>query len=177
MLPPIPRAPPFSKEEVLNAAKKFPRAFAAGGSGFSSTHLLELLQATDADRKNGLQEALAAGLGDLANGKGPPDLAPWLAGAPLTALRKDNDGVRPIAVGETIQRLTSSLLLARNAAEARDQPTPLQIGVATPARCEAAVHAVRELAHKYRDDGRLGLLQVDLANAFNVVSRASFRKE
>eukprot|EP00171_Calliarthron_tuberculosum_P005479 IDg5479t1 len=86
MLPPIPRAPPFSKEEVLNAAKKFLRASAAGISGFSPTHLLELLQAPDADCKNGLREAFAAGLGNLTNGKGPPDLAPWLAGAPVGAL-------------------------------------------------------------------------------------------
>ena len=41
----------------------------------------------------------------LLSGKAPSCLAPWLCGAPLTALRKKGGGVRPIAVGEVLRRL------------------------------------------------------------------------
>ena len=176
-LPQIPQLTPFTREEVMRCAKKFPRGSAAGGSGFSPGHLLELLQAPDADNRGGLQDAIAAGAAVLAKGRGPERLARWLAGAPITALRKPDGGVRPIAVGETIRRLVSSLLMSRIATKARDMLDPAQIGVAVPGGCEAAIHSVREIAHRYRNDNRFGLLQVDLKNAFNLVSRAAFRQQ
>ncbi len=41
------------------------------------------------------------------SGKVQALLAPFIASAPLTALRKNNGGVRPIAVGEVWRRLVS----------------------------------------------------------------------
>ncbi len=176
-LPPLPRFTKFTTAEILKAAKRFPRGSAGGGPGMTPTHLLELLQSPEADRTGGLLEALATGLSELATGKGPEQLAPWIAGAPLTALRKDDNGVRPIAVGETIRRLISSTLLARSTTLVRELLCPLQVGVATSGGCEAVVHAVREIAHRHGSDSRLGLLQLDLRNAFNCVSRAAFRNQ
>ena len=176
-LPTIPKIKPFSSVEVLKAAKKFPRGSAAGGSGLSPTNLMELLHSPSADNTNGLREVLAKGLSILADGRGPPSLSQWISGAPLTALRKEDNGVRPIAVGETLRRLTSSMLLTRNAELARKLLTPHQVGVATPGGCEAVVHAVRHLTHEHQQDNRIGLLQLDLKNAFNLVSRAAFRSE
>ena len=43
--------------------------------------------------------------------------------------------------------------------------------------CEAAIHAVREVLRHHEKDNRFDLLQVDLKNAFNVISQASFRKQ
>ena len=40
----------------------------------------------------------------LARGQAPQHLAPFLAGASLTALAKEGDDVRPIAVGEPLRR-------------------------------------------------------------------------
>lgn len=69
------------------------------------------------------------------------------------------------------------MLLARNASLAKSILTPLQIGVAVPGGCEAAVHAARELAFVHVANKSMGLLQIDLRNAFNIVSRAAFRAE
>ncbi len=85
--------------------------------------------------------------------------------------------MRTIAVGETIRRLISSLLLTRNSEIARNILAPLQIGVAASGGCEAAVHAVRDLVHRYGHVNRIALLQVDLQNTFNLVSRAAFLRE
>ncbi len=176
-LPPIPKHTPFSPDEVLKAIKRFPRGSAAGASGLSPTHLLELANAPGADGKNGLLSALAAGLDILAKGHAPPCLAEWIAGAPLTALRKDDNGVRPIAVGETIRRLISSLLMARCTQQAKEILAPLQLGVAIPMGAETIVHAVRNLSERAASSSEHALLQVDLSNAFNRVSRAAFRKQ
>eukprot|EP00973_Karenia_brevis_P006835 927554-Karenia_brevis.AAC.1 len=42
----------------------------------------------------------------LANGEAPRSLAPMLAGANLVALEKDDGGLRPVAVGDVLRRLT-----------------------------------------------------------------------
>ena len=176
-LAPIPRHQPFSPEELLRAIKRFPRGSSGGVSGLTPTHLLELCQSTAADRSGGILNAMNQGLDILAQGRGPTALAQWIAGAPLTAQRKEDAGVRPIAVGETVRRLISSMLLSRNSKQAQRLLCPLQVGVATSDVCESIVHATRELAHRYGHDNRLGLLQLDLANAFNRISRAAFRAE
>ena len=162
---------------MKKAIQKFPRGSAAGGSGLSPNHLLELTRAPGADTENGLLKAMAAGLDVFARGDAPPKLAEWVAGAPLTALRKSDGGVRPIAVGETIRRLVSSLLLARCTERVREILVPTQLGVAVPMGVEAIVHAVRHVTEKHKTDNQYGLLQIDLKNAFNLVSRAAFRKQ
>jgi hypothetical protein len=47
----------------------------------------------------------------LANGDAPESLAPFLAGAGLTAFPKKDDDIRPVAVGETWRRLTAESLV------------------------------------------------------------------
>ncbi len=81
----------------------------------------------------------------FANWNAPPVLAQWLAGAPPTALRNSDDGVRPIAMGKTFRRLICSFLLARIAYKARRILTPLQIGMTVKGGCEASIHAAHEL--------------------------------
>ncbi len=124
-VPPLPANISFAPQEILKAAKEFPRGPAGGGSGFTPTHLLEILQSPGADLDKDILPALAAGLSVLAQGTGPRSIANWVASAPLTALRKPDNGIRPIAVGETVRRLTSSLLLSPNADRTRDLLAPL----------------------------------------------------
>ena len=57
-------------------------------------------------------------------------MAEWIASEPLTALKKDDGGVRPIAVGQTIRRLIGSILLGRVASKAKELLQPRQMGVA-----------------------------------------------
>jgi len=65
----------------------------------------------DADGR--LSDALTAAVNILARGGAPPETAPWITGAPLYPLRKKDDGVRPIAVGEVLRRLVSKCFCAR----------------------------------------------------------------
>ena len=51
------------------------------------------------------------------------------------------------------------------------------MSIATPNRFEAVVHGVRRVIEKQNYGSQFGLLSLDLGNAFNVVSRATFLKD
>ena len=59
-------------------------------------------------------------------------MAPFVAGATLHALPKGDADVRPIAVGETLRRLSSKCLCEAVKPEARACLFPLQVSVSTP---------------------------------------------
>lgn len=180
-LPPRQLSPPaterFTALEVTRALSKFPRASAAGGSGLTATHLDELLSVPSREQETGLAAGLAKLLTIMARVEAPNALAPWIAGAPLTALLKPDHSVRPIAVGETLRRLVSSMLMHQVARRAKEFLQPFQIGVATKGGTEAILHAARRLQEHFGSNKFYALLKLDLKNAFNLVSRAAFIKQ
>ena len=86
---------------------------------------------------NNLHEHLAGLVNLLAQGQACPEIAPVLAGAGLVALPKPHGGVRPIAVGEVLRRLTGKCLMTLARDEARSFFWPVQLGVAVPAGVES----------------------------------------
>eukprot|EP00973_Karenia_brevis_P024705 3406940-Karenia_brevis.AAC.1 len=80
----------------------------------------------------------------MARGDVPRALAPFLAGASLTALPKKDSSVRPIAVGETWRRLTAKCLCFEYREQASSLLFPLQIGVAQPLGTEVGLRVARQ---------------------------------
>ena len=77
-------------------------ACAAGsGSVLNATQLRKCMQKNEAHGTGGLLHAITVLCTRWAREEAPLEIAPWIAGAPLTILRKPNGDVRPIAVGET----------------------------------------------------------------------------
>ena len=171
---PVLDCPPIETTEVLEAIKRMPRGSAAGSSGLSPTHLRELISTTDAQEHGGLLHAIAALCTRWARGRAPPELAVWIAGAPVTPLRKRNNDVRPIAVGETIRRIVASVLLRRHAPEIKSYLAPHQVGVMARNGAESVIHAVRALTERHGQRDELALLKVDFTNAFNLIARPAF---
>ena len=172
-----PAAPEFTEEQVRASVKRFPPGSAAGGSGLRPNHLLELLDVPNPKENAGLLAGLTRVVNLLAAGKAPKSISAWIAGAPLTALLKEDNGIRPIAVGETLRRIVSNCLMTSVSQEAREYFQPLQLGIATSGGTEAIVHSVRRTIKAHGKDKRYALLTVDLKNAFNLVSRASFLEQ
>ena len=77
----------------------------------------------------------------LAAGEAPSAIGPWLCAAPVTPLRKRDNGVRPIAVGETIRRLVGKMWMRRMKDRAIVHLTESQVAVGVKGGCEALVHA------------------------------------
>ena len=163
-----------SEGEVMKAIKKFHLGSAAGGSGLRPNHIYELSKVQDFGHGSTFISAMTRFVNLFLSGKRPPQLAPWLCGAPLTALQKRNGGIRPIAVGETLRRLISSCAMNHISKTAANWFHPLQFGIATINGTEAVVHAVRKVTQHHGSNSEYGLLSVDLTNAFNLVSRNAF---
>ena len=89
------------------------------------------------------------------------------------ALRKPNGTLRPIAIGETIRRLTSMVAVDLITERDREIFEPLLVGVRTPNGCEAIVHAARQWFSRNGSDTGKVAISVDVSNAFNTIHRAA----
>ena len=131
-----PQAPiRFNSQEVAEALRTAKRGSAPGLSGATAEHYKVLL-----DDEDGLS-LLTAALELLAQGRVPEAIIDAISTARLTALSKPNGGVRGIATGEVLRRLTSRVL-ARQYAEIFDTATrPYQYALRTRAGtdCLAAI--------------------------------------
>eukprot|EP00435_Cladocopium_sp_Y103_P062067 s521_g23.t1 len=155
----LPAVPELGVEDVVQAIRSFSRGSAAGPTGLRGDHLREALGSAHGDE-------MAVQLADvvmlLVRGQALPEIAPHLAGATLHTVPKGDDDVRPIAVGETLRRLTAKCLCNDVRVPARDLLCPLQVGVATRHGTEAVVHTVRQWVQRHAGDP-LGPLLFSLA--------------
>eukprot|EP00756_Hemistasia_phaeocysticola_P007272 Hpha_TRINITY_DN14185_c0_g1::TRINITY_DN14185_c0_g1_i1::g.11004::m.11004 len=170
-------APPtweFDGRDVVEQLRRFPRGTAAGPSGLSVQHILDVLGQADAETFAG---RLAALVNILARGDAPRAVARHLAGAKLVALPKPSNGLRPVAVGETVRRLVARCLCAKARSRIAEELAPYQFGVGVAGGGEALVHGLRqwwERASQETDGKARVALCLDFENAFNRIERDVF---
>ena len=124
-------APILTAEEVLKAIKSFPEGSAGGKSGLKPQHLKDTLVPGYGDEcVRALTEVVAL----LASGKAHPAARQWICCASLTALGKPDGGLRPIAIGETLRRLTSKTLVKEAGEDFLSYFEPIQVGVGSKTR-------------------------------------------
>ena len=97
----------INESEVVKALKSFPNGTAPGPSGFRANHFKEAVFCSSPDLASSALQALTKVINCLCSGKAPLDVVPHRCGAILFASKKKNGGLRPIAVGEVLRRLTS----------------------------------------------------------------------
>ena len=90
-------------------------------------------------------------------------------GGRLLALNKKGGGIRPIAVGFSLRRLTSKCANAFGLARLSPSFCPRQLGVGTAGGCEAAIHSARRYLESL-PSGHV-LVKLDFSNAFNCLHR------
>ena len=78
-------------------------------------------------------------------------MAPFLAGATLTALPKKDDGIRPVAVGEVLRRLTAKCLCIAYKELSSSCFFPLQIGVGNTLGTEVGLETARQWFYRNKD--------------------------
>lgn len=120
---------------------------------------------------NGLLENIKSLDNFLAIGKAHHTLSKHIASANLIPLMKSDGEVRPIAVGETLRRLVSSLFIERVKKKAASLFQPTQVGIAIPGAAEGIVLTVGDIVSAFRGRSDVALLQIDMENAFNTISR------
>ena len=168
---PTPSPITVSSTLVSKALHSFPSDSSSGPSLLRANHLKEAISCPSAACGARALRALSELVNLLAAGT-PEQVAPYLCGAILIPVKKKSGGLRPIAVGEVLRRLTSKCLSRAVQPDAIDILAPLQVGVGVKAGCEAVIHSVSHILEK----PNLPLLSrwtllIDFSNAFNSVSR------
>ena len=164
----LPLADEISEDVVARALRSFPADTAPGPSGLRIQHLRE---AGAPGSTHSLVVHLARLVNLMAQGQACPLIAPVLAGAGLVAVPKPNGGVRPIAVGEILRRLTGKCLMQLVQEEARRTFWPTQLGVGIKSGAETGIHTVRAWTKRHEGAHNKVLLKLDFSNAFNRISR------
>ncbi len=99
-------------------------------------------------------------------------------GARLVALVKKDGGLRPIACGEILRRLTAKVLAGDKVTKelAKSLKAMGQCGVGVPAGADGVVNCMRRLSAAFLEamekDG--GTCKIDMKNAFNLADREKF---
>ena len=163
-------------EVAMNCLRNFPRDSAAGLSHTYVTHYLNAIECPTPEYGARAAAAFTDVINVLAAGQAPVEVAPYLCGAPLYALKKKCGGIRPIAVGETLRRWTAKCLCSVITPKVVGQLKPLQLGTGVRGGCEAITQAINCILEQDTDTP-YAILCVDLQNAFNSVSRDEVLKQ
>ena len=100
-------------------------------------------------------------------------MVPHLCGATLLASLKKSGGIRPIAIGEVLRRLTSKCLSSLVLPQVKQVLPPHQVGVGCSNGAEALVHSVKLILSNpsFSPDSKCVIL--DFSNAFNSIDRSA----
>ena len=172
---PAPPANELTEADVAAAIISFKRGVEPGPAG----------QRPDLDRQIIGEKgdrpgcAILAGICNLlADGRGPPQLRPYLGGARATALAKKTkdgrDDARPACAGEAIRRVVGKALLATEVDVLTAHLLAHQLAVGTRAGVEAMPHLARQWLATHSQDTNRVLINTDEANAHNEVDRHTF---
>ena len=108
----------------------------------------------------------------MLRGEVPQFAVPVQYGAHECTIRKKDGGIRPIAVGSTIRRLSVKVGSRSVVWALGEELRPVQLGVSISGGCEAAAHTCRRYVRYCRH--RRVLLKIDTRNAFNSLRKDSF---
>ncbi|GAV06934.1 hypothetical protein RvY_16842 [Ramazzottius varieornatus] len=118
-------------DEIMAAVQSLPNGSAGGIDCLRPKHMKDML----AGAANGTTTALAESLPRLVTlivqGKVPTSVTSIFFEASLTAPKKKDGGIRPIAVGNTLRRLPAKIVSKRVGKEVDKRATPRQVGCGT----------------------------------------------
>ena len=106
----------------------------------------------------------------FARGEVPPEVVDALRMGRITALQKDNGGVRGIVVGDVFRRVVARTIAKQFSKPGEAATAPFQFALSTRAGCECVTHLIRG-ATDIND--RTPIVSVDGIGAFDSISRNS----
>ena len=157
--------------DIEAAIRSFVRGSGSGMSDSSADILKQVISSHILEDKEGFLESYTKIINMMIKGNCPYELTAFLGGAKLIALKKsDSDGVRPIAIGEILRRITSKVCLKHSMKEALRLFDQHQVGVGVPRGIESIVHFLNQF-FDHNEDNDLIWLGIDWKNAFNSICR------
>ncbi|KAL0226259.1 hypothetical protein P9112_013583 [Eukaryota sp. TZLM1-RC] len=158
---------PLSEEEVETAIFRLPSGKAPGPSGITFDMLKSVCR-----QNSFIMKDLCSFFQDVLTMKIVPPKE--LSASRLVALTKPNGKVRPIAIGEAIYRLMSSVIFNRVSTKAKEYFSPFQYGIKTIDGASVAA-LTSDLFFNCHENSCI--FNLDFKNAFNSVKRDSIWNE
>jgi hypothetical protein len=165
-----------NEQNVREAINSFPVGSSSGLDGMRPQYLKDIISLSAGEAGQKTLRALTKLCNFLLSGQLPSEICHLLYGASLCALNKKDGGVRPIAIGNCLRRLTSKLACFQSRNIINSYLSPHQLGVGTKLGCEAAIHTTRTFVNNDQNRGKV-LLKLDFKNAFKSVERDCILKE
>ena len=165
----------LSEEQIRKAIHSFPGDSAGGCDLLRPQHLKDLISKSSGDSGLQLLGSLTRICNKMLRGDLPKEVLPVFYGASLIAFSKPNGGVRPIAIGNTLRRLTAKAAAFSLKADIKHKLSPYQLGVSVSSGAEAIVHSGRSYCNsKLSSAEPTAFLKIDFENAFNTIRRDVF---
>ncbi len=140
------------------------RGSAPGPSGWRYEHLRTVLQLP------GSGQGILRVSQLLVSSSVPPDIVELLGAASLTPLAKPAGGVRPLAVGEVLRRITARAVCMQAKDCFANDLVPHQFAVGLMGGCEAILKCIEVRVH---EDPDLVVIALDVRNAYNHILRGT----
>ena len=158
--------------QVREAVFSFPGGSAPGPSGLRPCHLRACFEADGVG--GGLEEAFALLVKAAMEGKVPGALSEVMCASSLIPINKKDGGIRPIAIGDTLRRVVGKAIVrSPNVVADLQKLQPRQTGVGVKGAAELVGMGIQRTVDTLDPTGSWVLLQVDVKNAFNSLSRAA----
>ena len=167
---------PAEKIAVTANEKKIIRSFSGGCcggiDGLRPAHLLDLVAVSTAEAGLHLRRSITNLTNKILRGDVSDYAVKLLFSSNLTALKKKDGGIRPIAVGNVFRRLAAKVGCYAVSRAVSHELLPIQLGVSVKGGAEAAVHAVRTfITNNIDSSDHKVIVKLDMMNAFNSVRR------
>ena len=117
-----------SQSEVRRAVMSFNAGSAGGQTGLRPQHVKDALSPSANEAGNNLLSHLTDYTNLLLTGNIPAFIKPVVSSATLIPLAKKCGGIRPIAIGDILRRLTSKCISRRMLEKFKDYFWPFQLG-------------------------------------------------
>jgi Reverse transcriptase (RNA-dependent DNA polymerase) len=154
---------------VIDVTRSFPASSAGGCDGLRPHHSKDMTSPLTSDARKKFVSHLREFVNLCLAGKVPSSIQPIFCGASLCALTKKDGGIRSIVVGCTLCRLVAQSVGKVVQEKMAAKMAPVQLGFGVKRGTEASAHAVRRFLQNI-GPGQ-AVLQMDLKNAFNAISR------
>lgn len=163
----------IGRDDVKKAIKSFKNGSAGGPDGILPQHIKDLTCENIGQPALNLLDILVNFINNIIlPGKVPEFVQPVFYGANLMALSKPDNGVRPIAIGFTIRRLSGKIIMNKLQGTCKTifQPHQLGVGKGRLEKGEIGIHAIRQYVNSEFLKKEV-ILKVDFTNSFNCLRR------
>ena len=157
--------------QLKKAIGSFPNGSGGGPDGLLPQHIKDCSEESMGGQSTKFLETLVKFYNNIVfPGKIPVQACHVFFGANLIALSKPDGGIRPIAVGMTLRRLASKVIMEKLSPRNKELFWPHQVGVGAKLGAEIAVHSVRKFIGSPTSSD-LVCLKTDFSNAYNTLRR------